>query len=324
MNQHRKNFIRIFLALTLLLLLAGLYTFGPYLGTLFGKPLYLLPPGPDRYGRIALDLMETMGIYAGGEDWAQARQEAEAKLSSVDSIDEANPILKQAAKVAGGKHSFIMTAEDSQEVTEGLLADMPTADRQGDVLILTLPGFMGDKTQSQAYADTLARAIDANRDVTGVIVDLRSNTGGDMGPMVAGISPLLPDGEVMAFETRQMTLPVTLEKGRVQGGGTPLKVEVLEKLEVPVAILQGPETASSGEATLLAFKGLPYSQFFGLPTAGYASANQILPLYGGHKLVLTTGKDVDRTGAVYAEDPILPDLETDMAMEAGMAWIQSQ
>lgn len=324
MKKHRQGFIRVFMALSFLLLVAGLYSFGPYFGLIFGKPLYLLPPSPERYGRIALDFMETMGIYADDEDWTRARQKAEAGISMVGSLEDANPILQEAAKVAGGKHSFVRTASHQDRIDQGLLADMPEVERQGELLLLTLPGFIGDKAQAQAYADTLAQAIDSNRDVIGVIVDLRTTTGGDMGPMVAGLSPLIPDGDLMSFQSRQMTLPVVLDQGRVKGGGTSVQADVLEKAGLPVAILQGPETASSGEATLLAFKGLAYTRFFGKPTAGYASANQTIPLYGGHSLLLTTAKEIDRTGVTYAEDPILPDEDTDQPMEAGMAWLQQQ
>lgn len=321
MKTHRQRFLTIFLSLIVLLLFASLYVFGPYLGAMLGQPIYLIPPSPERYGRVALDFMETMGLYAGDDAWQQARQEAEAAIERVDSREDVDPILEKAAKVAGGKHSFIMTPEENQEKDAGTHATLPQVDRQGEILLLTLPGFMGNRDQAQAYADALAQAIDANRDVQGVIVDLRENTGGDMGPMVAGLSPLLPDGDLLYFESRQGQMPVTTEGGVTQGGGTPLSVTVTDKLNVPVAILQGPKTASSGEATLLAFKGLDQVRFFGQPTAGYASANIIIPLYGGSSLVLTMSKDIDRTGAAYAEDPIPPDVDAEDAMAAAKEWI---
>lgn len=324
MKKRRNRFIITFLTLILLLLIVSINSFGPYMGAMmFGKPVYIVPPNPERYGRVALDFMETMGVYAGGESWPTARKEAEDAITMLDSIDDVNPILEQAIKVAGGKHSFMMTAEENEDVDEGLYASVPKIKRHADVLILKLPGFMGDEVEGQTYADALVKGIDANRDVKGVIVDLRDNTGGDMGPMIAGISPLIPDGEVMSFKSRQGNSPVSLEEGESQGGGMPLKVEPIQKLEVPTAILQNEKTASSAEATLLAFKGLDNCRFFGIPTAGYASANVIINLYGGHSMVLTYAKDLDRTGAEYAEEPIPPDVETDQALEAALDWILS-
>jgi C-terminal processing protease CtpA/Prc len=82
-------------------------------------------------------------------------------------------------------------------------------------------------------------------------------------------------------------------------------------------------TASSGEATLLCFRGLDNTRTFGSPTAGFASANQAFPLKNGYSLVLTTGCDVARTGEVFCDDPIAPDVETETPLEDAISWIHS-
>jgi len=83
-------------------------------------------------------------------------------------------------------------------------------------------------------------------------------------------------------------------------------------------------TGSSGEATLLCFRGLENTRTFGIPTAGYASANQSVPMSDGYLLVITTGCDVARTGEVFCDDPISPDVETGTPLEDAIAWIRSQ
>lgn len=59
----------------------------------------------------------------------------------------------------------------------------------------------------------------------------------------------------------------------------------------------------------------------GRPTAGYASANQPFALPGGDQLILTTGCDVARTGEVFCDDPIAPDVVTDSPLEDALEWI---
>lgn len=82
-------------------------------------------------------------------------------------------------------------------------------------------------------------------------------------------------------------------------------------------------TASSGEAVLLAFRGMENVRTFGSSTAGYASANMSFPLYGGARLVLTVGADVvPRTGEVFCEDPIPPEVLTDSPEQEAAAWIR--
>ena len=60
---------------------------------------------------------------------------------------------------------------------------------------------------------------------------------------------------------------------------------------------------------------------FGTPTAGYASANIPYLLSDGYTLALTIGQDVARTGEVFCDDPIAPDIETETPLEDAVNWI---
>ena len=99
-----------------------------------------------------------------------------------------------------------------------------------------------------------------------------------------------------------------------------------DKLDVPVAVLTSGTTASSGEQTLLAFRGLDNARVFGDPTRGYASVNQEYPLYTGRTMVLTTGISQARTGERFSEEPIAPDVEvpSQEAPAAAAEWIASR
>ena len=139
-----------------------------------------------------------------------------------------------------------------------------------------------------------------------------------MGPMIAGLSPLLPDGVVATFTIGDRRTPVALSDGRVSGGGTPTSVGQRAKLAVPVAVLTSERTASSGEQALLAFRGMANVRTFGQPTAGYASVNTAIPLYTGRtiKAALDALSRIGRPAAVqlavlidrgHRELPIRPD-----------------
>ena len=94
-------------------------------------------------------------------------------------------------------------------------------------------------------------------------------------------------------------------------------------LDCPVALLTDEWTASSGEAVLLCFRGLEKARTFGAPTAGYASANAPYPMPDGSQLVLTTGCDMARTGEIFCDDPIAPDVTTDQPLEEATKWMKS-
>ena len=256
MSASRKILLGIGALLVTLIGLAvtALLIWGPYVG------IYLIPPTPEKAGLNALEIME-QGIYADKPEWAEKKAEAHQALSSVDTWDGLVPILDDAIKVAGGKHSFILTADNLDDAQSD--CEAPTSAKEGGVLTVTLPGYMGSSEQGQEYADTIGQALN-QPGICGVILDLRSNTGGDMGPMLAGLSPLIPDGTATSFIIQSAQYPVTINGGAVTGGGTPTTLTSYNgKLNVPVAILQGPTTASSGEQTLLAFRGVEKVRTFG-------------------------------------------------------------
>lgn len=146
-----------------------------------------------------------------------------------------------------------------------------------------------------------------------------------MGPMVAAVSPLLPDGELLYFDFQGMKKAVTLTNGNVAGGGTSMQVNSFKLPEkTTTAIITDSLTASSGETLLLCFRGLPNTKTFGSATAGYASCNSTIQLYDGACMELTIGKDVARTGESFCEDPISPDVTTDNPIEEAILWIKSQ
>ncbi|WIM72527.1 hypothetical protein QP028_00360 [Corynebacterium suedekumii] len=88
--------------------------------------------------------------------------------------------------------------------------------RDGSVVVATVPAH-NQAHDPQAYADTLALGLTDGDDVCGAVVDLRGNTGGDMGPMVAGLSPLLPDGVALRFVAGENSSPVVVEGNKCPG-----------------------------------------------------------------------------------------------------------
>ena len=266
-----------------------------------------------QYVRKAIRIMDRQGLFAEGPDWESAK--AEALTANPESLEEAQEIVRTAAKVAGGKHSFLqLSGSVAADATSEWPAPEVTFSEEG-VPVVSLPHFSGNYDEGVKYASAVLSAIPEG--IPGVVIDLRGNTGGNMYPMIAAVHRFLPnDGETLRFRTRGRTQRIPLSYA-VQTAG----VQQLSRIECLVAILTDSLTASSGEATLICFRGLDYVRVFGGPTAGYASANQPFPLPGGDHLVLTTGCDVARTGEVFCDDPIEPDVLTDTPLEDALEWI---
>ena len=267
-----------------------------------------------RYVRKAVRLMDIFGIYAQGPEWNAAKQAAlEADPTS---LEEAQQVVWDAGKVAGGKHTFVMTAGRVQKDDEAEW-EMPSVEQlDGGILHIKLPPFSGNSSEGKKYALTVLDAI--NGAPRGVVVDLRGNRGGNMYPMIAAVHRFLPDDDILKFRTRRRTMTINLDYVTLTAG-----VDRQPYISCPVAILTDEGTGSSGEATLLCFRGLDYTRSFGAPTAGYASSNQSFALPDGAKLVLTIGDDIARTGEEFCDDPIVPDVVTETPMEAALEWLQS-
>lgn len=322
-RKSRKLRIALGICIPLALIIAATLTVVAKYGPDFG--LYLVPPSAERYGKDALATIGKNGIYSGSDEWKSTYEECLKMIENAESYEDTYPAIKKALSVCGGKHSMLMTKSESQSTSDSYDEVLPTVSLNGDIAVIKLPDFLGTAEAGRKYAKVAEDFIHENRDkIKGVVLDLRGNTGGDMGPMATAVSSLLPDGELMYYHYRSYDVPVTLKDGVISNAGTGGKsLYPDEKLKVPVAILTDGMTASSGEALTLCFRGLENVKTFGAPTAGYTSVNMLYSLYDGAQLYLTVAFDKARTGEIFKETSIEPDVATDFPLEAALEWLRS-
>ena len=324
-NKRKSRKLRIALGICIplaLIIAAALAVVAKY-GPDFG--LYLVPPSAERYGKDALATIGKNGIYSGSDEWKSTYEECLKMIENAESYEDTYPAIKKALSVCGGKHSMLMTKSESQDTTESYDEVLPTVSLNGDIAVIKLPDFLGTAEAGRKYAKVAEDFIHENRDkINGVVLDLRGNTGGDMGPMATAVSSLLPDGELVYYHYRSYDIPVTLKDGVISNAGTGGKsLYPDEKLKVPVAILTDDMTASSGEALTLCFRGLENTRTFGAPTAGYTSVNMLYNMYDGAQMYLTVAFDKARTGEIFKETSIEPGVATDSPLEAALEWLRS-
>lgn len=324
-NKRKSRKLRIALGICIplaLIIAAALTVFAKYVPD-FG--LYLVPPSAEHYGKDALATIGKNGIYSGSDEWKSTYEECLKMIENAESYEDTYPAIKKALSVCGGKHSILMTKSESQSTSDSYDEVLPTVSLNGDIAVIKLPDFLGTAEAGRKYAKVAEDFIHENRDkINGVVLDLRGNTGGDMGPMATAVSSLLPDGELMYYHYRSYDVPVTLKDGVISNAGTGGKsLYPDEKLKVPVAILTDDMTASSGEALTLCFRGLENVKTFGAPTAGYTSVNMLYSLYDGAQMYLTVAFDKARTGEIFKETSIEPDVATDSPLEAALEWLRS-
>lgn len=270
------------------------------------------------YVRDAIQQMDRKGLYAEGEAWEAAKKDALSQ--NPETLEEAQAIINKAAKVAGGKHSYLLPADKVQarEKRSNEEVSPSVTMIEDSICMIHLPAFAGDDENCLRYARTVLDSIPDT--VKGVCIDLRGNHGGNMYPMIAAVHRFLPDDIFLKFKMRrrfQSVMPINKEfVAKIVG------IDIEPRINCPVAILTDEATASSGEAVLLSFRGLDNARVFGSPTAGYASANESIIFYNGSILALTVSCDIARTGEVFCDDPIVPDVESNMPEEEALFWLK--
>ncbi|MEM6298380.1 MAG: S41 family peptidase [Bacteroidota bacterium] len=177
------------------------------------------------------------------------------------------------------------------------------------------------------FAETIQREISRQNTAENIgwVVDLSQNGGGNMYPMLAGVSPLLDDGIIGYFidpDNEQISWEQNRGVISVMGNAVISMSRDIELInpEAKIAVIVGRNTASSGEATLISFLGSERVRTFGEPSCGLSTANQGFNLSDGGALYLTVSTMADRNKTLYGE-MVAPDVEVSNSEELNQAII---
>jgi carboxyl-terminal processing protease len=247
------------------------------------------------------------------------------------------PIVSLTLKQAGQEHLLRVTLH----VTASRLALLPQGRRlPHDIGYLELPTVIGRRTIAKAYAvraQQIIREVDQAA-TCGWIVDVRCDTGGEGWPMLAGVGPILSEGECLWLVFPEGKAIGTYRHGQVcLGEWAETMVDEpyhLQRPAPPVAVLTSQLTRSAGEFVALAFRQRPHTRSFGEPAAGLPAANQRHQFSDGAVLYLTVALGADRTGNVY-DSALVPDqpvkadwtqlgTERDPVLQAALGWLSQQ
>ncbi len=154
------------------------------------------------------------------------------------------------------------------------------------------------------------------------ILDLRYNTGGNMHPMMSGLSPLLCNGVVggEADMKGDIIWNWSMKAGVFhyrEESYLPLPVSDNISCDANVAVLISRYTASSGEAVATTFKGRPNSTFIGEPTGGLTTVTNWEALEDAFIMSISVSYYADRNNNVF-EKNLQPDEHIDFSPELAL------
>jgi len=290
------------------------------------------------YLNEALDILESNSIYKQKFDWEDFREDVLNHAENISSVDSTYPVIRYAIKKLGDNHSHFIVDYDSYLNKNE--TNYPYARLIDDsVAYIHIPGFVGNQFLTREYASRLYGYIQsfAQKNISGWILDLRENTGGNMWPMLAGIGPLLGEDIVGYFiDSEENYISWYCKNGSSYSDGHMICSILGETSQISisdskVAILIDSTTASSGEAIAVSFKGRANTKYYGKPTRGLSTGNQSFKLSNNAMLILTTTIFADRNKIKYGQS-IEPDVllsnpdkidkkENDKVILTAMEWI---
>lgn len=215
-----------------------------------------------------------------------------------------------------------------------------------DIAYLVIPGCMAqDVNGLREFASALDAQVKslASKSPRGWIIDLRLNGGGNIWPMLLGLRPILGDGPTMTSIASESvsTFGVSAQSAWIDWGNGPEPqltwgdgfVADAEPLpHVPVAVMLGPWTMSSGEALAISLRGRADMRSFGESTAGLTTVTNRYSLSDGSVLIIAVSAMGDRLGkpmrgAIVPDQPVpfagWPSANDEPAT-AARRWLRSQ
>jgi hypothetical protein len=326
-------------------------------------PNQAISPAAAKYLESTLAIMQEHFYQKARIDWPELRRETLAQAGGAQSPVDTYPAIRFALAKLGDHHSYLqLTPELTRQETarQPKLADpsampkpyyrprvfpFPSPFRTRRVpesamiphapvalAIIVVPSFAGSRGEVDEYATNVQRAI-AERlaeKPCGWVVDLRGNGGGNIWAMLAGVGPILGEGNLgkspRYYENGKAGVRDDKENPDYAKSNAPA---VHLASAPPVAVLIDRDTGSSGEGIAIDFEARPETRLFGEFTFGAATATFPYELSDGATLYLVIGAMRDRSGKEYP-DGVPPDQEvvseatiitTDPVVHAASEWL---
>lgn len=206
----------------------------------------------------------------------------------------------------------------------------------GKIQLYTFSSWGLSESESRASERALTDLINNQLDdweregLSGLILDFRNHHGGSFWPLLYAFERYLANRPLFAWvtdETEMRGKKAAIWATRTRGGQyfqesvySAKKQQV--RMKLPIALILGERTSSSGEIAAAMFQGKPGVRSFGKPTSGDCTVNQEFDVGRGMKLVLTVKRLALSDGTYLKEERLVPDQESRTPVGDAREWIR--
>ena len=275
-------------------------------------------------GEIAATIKKH-SIYVDSLDIKAITQDVDKYADTFKTYKEVGYYYTRLLRKAGDNHSFYISQSSMENYSAKQKDSIGFSYRllDGRIGYLNIPGFLStNKAVTNNFANRIhdaVRELDTHNEITGWIVDLRQDDGGNMWPMVLGLAPLIGKETPGYFANSKRE--TAWKTGSPFNDITIKAPYQLKSAGNKTAVLYSNKTASSGEMTAVCFIGKPNSRSFGETTGGFITGNEVFYLSDGNIFVLATTYTLDRNKKKYTTG-IAPDVPAKDALEEAVAWLK--
>jgi len=300
---------------------------------------------------------ETASLYRKNIDWTALKKEMYVLAKNADSVSQLKPALDLMLEKLNDTHGRVfhnnqylsyyigenkehlknMTSEVYNEIQSGQVYEFKALllqDNIGYVRIVGLP--VGDNQKmSTDIRNAVCDVIE--KGAKKWIIDLRYNGGGNMFPMVEGISNIIGDGHIGG------TKGVTKEESSIWQIKNASFFYDEQNVAIPnicpvsdiqnIAILTSVYTASSGEALAVILKNRPKTKFFGTKTNGKVTATDWKQIDSLTAMSISVSYYKDRKNNLYDQyvdvDEVIEfepkvEMEDDKGIKKAIEWLKGE
>lgn len=316
-----------------------------------------LRPGYAQTGEIrflidtSISIMKDRAVNASAVNWEKIRSTAYQKAAGLNSPYQLGPVMRYIYQSLNDFHgaffyrdSVFQWRREQKPAPDSIMAEwkkgsgIKTGLFPGHIGYLRIPSMPGGSKEefsgkAQQLNDSLCYLL--NKNIKGLVLDLRLDGGGAMHPMILGVEQLLQPGVIGFFQTKKKEAWIIKDHSFVVDTEQVCHIIPLcdkNSRKLPVVMITGPVTGSAAECFIIAFKGRKNTVLLGSPTAGYVTVNAGIPIDDTSFMNLSIGYNADRYGRIYKEaiKPDIPysatdrfnDLANDEKVQAAIRWLR--
>lgn len=257
-----------------------------------------------------IDTVQTYSVKSSSIDWKTTKK---GTLKSFKKNKNIKTTVNQLLNKLNDSHSQYFTKKEyenfnHEEIKKQEHFKINTKLINDSIAYIEVPSFLStDSIQQYNYINTIQNQLYkySGNNIENFVIDLSKNNGGNMWVMIAALAPIFQNDTLGYFIYPEQNSKkeywilqpksINLNNSVVYNFNKPLHKIKSNK----IAILQSNQTASSGEALVVALKGNNNTKFFGSSTYGVPSSNQEYIFNDGSILFLTTAYFSDIHDKIY-------------------------